>query len=123
MLRIRPDELAAFDARMPGTTDRQFLMTLDQDVREEYPEKTWDLAPDQLAQIIHGAIVNGRRYGLESERELAAFVKFSFIFGFTFPEEPDHAWAKAILTDVSLAPGTKASTIQAVLDDFEAVEE
>jgi len=96
MLTIRPEQLAALDQ----AAFELFLRRLARFLGEEYPEH---LAGADALPFVRETAAEGRRFGLETEEDLAMYAEAVLILGHGHEDEP-------ILSDESL--GTPSERIQ-----------
>jgi len=93
MLVIRKPQLAALSREH----DRAPARELAPKVIAAIPALSGALGTTAIEAVIHDAIADGRRFGLETDQELGELVGLVFACGERFYEREEYAWAKTLL--------------------------
>jgi hypothetical protein len=105
MLTIRAAQMAVFEERAFAAFAAEAIDHL----RTELPELTEDLADEALLDRLRQCIPVARQYGLSDAVEILAMVDATFLLDdVRFDLDPDHGWARDILTSRYLSSQEKA---------------
>ncbi|HEY3835860.1 MAG TPA: hypothetical protein VGL72_04790 [Bryobacteraceae bacterium] len=97
MLKIRQDQMHVFESEMIS----QLAITLEQHIKEHYPEIAATLSDYDLQIRVLAAIHQARRFGLANIRTIGDFVGRTFTIGPAFFEQKNIA---AALAQVAVDP-------------------
>lgn len=110
MLKIRSEQIAAFK---PVAEDG-FVRRVAEHVRARHPRAVvrlperltvaGRLEDDALLALVRGGVARARRYGMEAESALAAFVVTMFL---TAPNFDEHPLIRRVLADDKIPPDRK----------------
>ncbi|MDR3508305.1 MAG: hypothetical protein P4L64_10450 [Caulobacteraceae bacterium] len=115
MLSITTAQLAALQAHAMAVFEPTSLDHL----RTELADLTEEASDVALLARIRDAAPRALGYGLESFEDVQAFIDTGFLLDDPdFDRNPDHAWAKTILSDPDLTPATKASRLLDIAFDL-----
>lgn len=90
--------------QLAGSSEAMLRAAIGNLARTEHPYVLQDLPRDLFDEIIDNSLKTARGYGLQSPRDLAAFVLLQFEVG---PEFHRHPVVKAVLADPTIAPEAK----------------
>ena len=107
MLVIRKEQMSVLEVAMAS----RFRGKLCEHLRQELPEETKTLPDPQLRSAVEEGIVQGRQYGITTERDLTLFVDLTFLLSPAFEHAPGMEWAKRILLNKEMDGETKMSLI------------
>lgn len=108
MLRIQPKQLNAFQA----AAMRDFEDRMLEHLKAFSPRHSRVLSPEQLRQVIQGALARARAHGFTSERSVRYWVELSLMLGSAFATDPLLPWVQPTLQRASSA--TQAQRIDAL---------
>jgi hypothetical protein len=108
MLVLRKEQLEALDRN----SERLFLERMVDHVSEIFPEKCEELGSEgEIRERIRQGLEGARRYGINTEKDVALYVDIMFGIGPDFPEGKDMAWARSILEKDGLSGPAKMEFI------------
>jgi hypothetical protein len=93
MLVIRNAQLAAFEA----VRVREFTQKLEAYLRATLPEVCARLGDDGVSRRLEDTLAQGARFGIESERDMAAFARWVMFPRPSFESDPEARWIVEIL--------------------------
>jgi hypothetical protein len=93
MLILRDEQMRAL-AR-PGR--EAFEARLVANVEERFPDTCRSLGGDGTRKAVELAVTRAEGYGLETDRDVTAYVTLTFTFGRDFDRDPSLPWAAATL--------------------------
>lgn len=98
MLTIRHEVLAAFAVQ----AEADFVEKMVRLLRHCFPDATAALdaqGADALAEHVRGELSNARSYGLATERDIAAYINLSMVYGAGYARQAPYGWMRALLQD------------------------
>ena len=108
MLVIRKKQIEALDRN----SEKLFLDRMVDHVSEIFPEKCEELgSKGKIRERIRQGLIQARRYGINTEQDVALYVDIMFGIGPDFPEGEDMAWARSILEKDGLSGPAKMEFI------------
>jgi hypothetical protein len=120
MLILRKEQIEALDRN----SERLFLDRMVDHVSEIFPEKCRELGSrGEIRKLIRQGLEGARRYGINTEEDVALYVDIMFGIGPDFPEGEDMAWARSILEKDGLSGPAKMEFILQRLEKRLAAEE
>jgi len=114
MLLIRPDQLQAFRTSRIGIFEDAMV----QHVCSYYPEESAAMGDQQQVRaLLRRTIEHGRSFGFTTEKDLAALINLTVVYGERFEDLLPDADVKEILQDADLSPATRIKLILDLLPD------
>ena len=113
MLTIRPEQMEIFRVHALIEFDKRLASHL----RIEFPKETTHVSDDELLELIRYSRIEAERFGIKIEEQVACFVEFRVTEGKDWYEKPENYWAREILRDPDLKPGTKILQIRTGLNE------
>lgn len=109
MLTIRAEQMAVLD-------DVPLVPWLVQLLRTLFPESAGGADDSMLIAMVRRSVARGRSLGFARD-DLAAWVALEHVFGESFHELPEHAWARKLLDQHGAEPARAVQSLreQAVL--------
>jgi hypothetical protein len=98
MLSIRPEQMAVFSASLRKRFETEMAAHLE----TFFPKPCARMGPEELAVFIRRTVDKALAYGIERERDVCKFLDVAMALGQDFDHDPQHSWAREILTDASL---------------------
>jgi len=77
------------------------------------PERCAQAGPQSVRESVETAFQKARGYGLKTELDILRYLNLMYVLGFGFDTDSRYPWAHEILTDSTLASGSKASKLMA----------
>lgn len=112
VLVIRDAQMKALALHREGRFERRLVESVKRLWPAEHAARGGDAG---VAQAVRSAVEDGRRHGLESERDLLRLTHLWWMLGDSLSVGGEHEWARAVLADPSLAPSAKLEAIFARL--------
>jgi hypothetical protein len=109
LLNIRPEQAEAFRQKSLSEFTAAAIVHL----RRDLPEQTAAFSDAQLENRVQGCIPRAKAYGLVTSREVMCFVDVTYLLGENFDSDPDHEWAKTVLTSDNLPSADKGNLLLA----------
>jgi len=106
MLRIRPEQLRAFQADLNHRFSEKLLPA----IRDHFPTATTDIDNPALLARLQQVIGRAQAYGLTEDRDISAFVKLTFASGQYFDR---YGPFQEILTNADIAPDLRIGRLLA----------
>jgi hypothetical protein len=106
MLRIRREQLQAFQADLNHRFSEKLLLT----IREAFSAETADISDSSLLTRLQHAISRAQFYELTEDRDISAFVKLTFASGQHFDQ---YSPFQKILTSTDIAPHQRVGRLLA----------
>lgn len=113
MLKLRPDQLQAFEQDLTASFHSRMLVHL----RRMFPKRTAAYNEDQLRILVDGGRQRAGRYGLVSERDVCKYIDLMIVFGPAFDRE--QPWAAEILQRHPCEPSLKMRDLIAAATEQE----
>lgn len=110
-MKIRKEQMAAFAA----DRRRQFVDRVIAHLEQAYPEAVWDADPNDLRRRIDQTIDRAMSYGIAIEKDVGAFIDFTYDLGESFDTEPENEWARSILLRGDLDGSAKIAELRHLL--------
>ena len=107
MLTIRPEQMLVFEAY----AIKRFEDALYEHLSSKYPEEIQELGEEMSRAMVRQGIETARQFGVDVERDVAAFVEYMFAVDPRWHELEDWAWASDILADPELDGHAKMELI------------
>lgn len=113
MLVIRHAQLEAFSQAALLRFENELLAHL----RQHLPAHHGQLGDAGTRDAIRYGIRRAQAYGIESERDVAHYIRHLFLFGRDFDLDPQLPWASRVLTDETIPTGEQrmAALVQAAM--------
>ncbi len=99
---------------------REFQKTMATHLRKKYPVQTLSLNDAELLKWISDATAKAGSYGIVSEEDVGAYLEYSMRFGKQFTEDPNYAWAGAILRQADIDGSRK---MRRLANKFQKIDE
>jgi len=101
MLEMRPDHMKAFEE----SAIRGFENRMVDHVGQFFPRHLAVLGEPAIRAVIRLGVTRGEAYGFDTEHDLCLYINLMLLLGSLFDEDPQLAWADAILHDTSIPDG------------------
>ncbi len=98
MLRIQPEQVAAFSA----AAVRDFEGRMVTHLRRFFPEECQRLGDDGTRALIRHGIHGAAGHGIVSEHDVTLYLNLTVALGRDFDRDPHLPWARAVLVDPEL---------------------
>lgn len=115
MLRIRPEQIEAFESARAAHFEPRTV----QHLKERFPKHCDVLKEDGILEVIHYGIERAETHGLTHQSEVSLFIDLTLMFGRYFDTDLQLPWAAEILTDPDLTDQlVKARRLHAAAMDY-----
>jgi len=103
MLTIRDEQMLQLDAAQRQSFGEQTIAML----RAEFPQACAGFDDAELRGTVARALRKAREYGLTEQSDVFRYINVMYTLGCDFEDDPDYAWARAIMTHPRMRGGSK----------------
>jgi hypothetical protein len=81
------------------------------DLRRRFPDEVSSLGDDATRASIREGMERAEAHGIEMEIDVIRFIRFMFLLGRGFDDDPRYPWVREVLDDAHLAPVGKMAVL------------
>ena len=120
MLIIRNEQLSIFeDARRRSFGDDTLAF-----IRTNYPDACSRFSEAELRGLVAIALRKAKEHRFTDHADILRYINVMYTLGCEFEADPDFPWAREIMGDTRLRPGSKMDRLSArTLDHLRALEQ
>src|SRR5579883_1155710 len=112
MFTIRTEQLD----RLAQARLRDFELRMVNHAKKQYPEETAAIGDDAaVLELIQRTIAHGRTLGIVTERDVAALIGLSVLYGEKFEETAEDPDIAATLRDLEISPKSRLELVLGML--------